>query len=162
MRKLIDIICYFLPYLFKNQDLGHIILVFDWPHVAQCRSLFHCLPNLQTGVYLRGSERTSSPYRNDLKYLSLSLSYAIWLSFASHLNPSPNLYCFLHSSHQSDGSRTKNRVLLSLKGRVSVYKKESVRRPESEGAEKVKKYHWWLNGEVSEIWMLLILNREIF
>ena len=37
---------------------------------------------------------------------------------------------------------TKNRVLLSMKGRVLVYKKESVPRPESEGTGKVTGYQW--------------------
>ena len=51
---------------------------------------------------------------------------------------------------------TKNRVLLSMKGRLSVYKKKSVRWPESEGTGKVTRYHEV--SEESEIQMLLIPN----
>ena len=109
-----------------------------------------------------------------------------WLSFASHLNPSPNFVFFslfvpyritnpnkflfirrafshaplLKSSrgykeqwaNQSDDSRTKNRVLLSWK--AEWYKKESVPRPESEGAGKSDEVSV-VTGEVSEIQMLL-------
>ena len=51
-------------------------------------------------------------------------------------------------ANQLHGNRTKKRVLLSKKGRVSVYKKESVRWPESEGAGKVTRYQWWAGLEL--------------
>ena len=87
---------------------------------------------------------------------SSHISFQIWLNFyttkslavliAINHDPPPRCYRGYteQQANQLHGSRTKNRVLLSIKGRGSVYKKESVRWPESEGAGKVKRYQWWL------------------